>query len=56
MSLRINHWNAEAFEDDMTAYGLDVVGEAERVLRQQIIGAVAAVVAIAAFAGFAALF
>jgi hypothetical protein len=55
MSLENNQWNAEAFEDDLTAYGLDVIGEAERLLRQQIIGAVATVVAIAAFAGFAVL-
>jgi hypothetical protein len=56
MSHQNYRWSAEAFEDDMTAFGLDVVGEAERLLHQQIIGAVAAVVAIAAFAGLAALF
>ena len=44
----------EYFDDGMTTFGMTVVDEAERLLRQQVIGAVAAVVAIAAFAGFAA--
>jgi len=52
MSLDNGH---EHSEDGMTAFGLNVVDEAERLLRQQVIGALAAVVAIAAFAGFAAL-
>jgi hypothetical protein len=49
------HRNAEILRDEMTAFGLNVVSEADRLLRQQIVGAVATVVAIAAIAGLTAL-
>jgi hypothetical protein len=47
--------NAEFVRNEMKAFGLEVAAGPDQLLRQQIVGAVAAAVALAAMAGLAAL-